>query len=55
MQERRSATEKINKFGISIPYSATNFLEVGACVSLKLATKVFFKVKKVQKFNSYKK
>ena len=32
-----------NRFGIIIPCSATYFLEVGAHVSLKVATKVFWR------------
>ena len=43
-----------DKFGISIPYSATYFLEVGARVSLKVATIVFFRGKNVQKFSFFK-
>ena len=35
-----------DQLGISIPCSDTNFLEVGARVSLKVATKGFFRGKK---------
>ena len=35
-----------NQFDITIPCSATYFLEVGACVSLKVASKRSAKVKK---------
>ena len=33
-----------------MPYSTTYFLEVSACVSLKVAMKVFFRGKQIQKF-----
>ena len=39
------------QFGISIPCSATYFLEVGAQVSFKEATKGSLKVKKLWKFS----
>ena len=37
-----------NRFGIIIPCSATYILEVGARVSLKVATEVFLEVKKLK-------
>ena len=43
-----------DKFGINITCSATCFLEVRACVSLKVATKVFVRGKKVEKFSFFK-
>ena len=52
-QKRRSATKKIevlnNKFGILIPFSAIYFLEVGARISLKVATKGSSRGKKSSK------
>ena len=36
----------LDQFGISIPFSATDFLEVDARISLKVATKVFPRSKK---------
>ena len=38
-----------DKFGIIIPCSATYFMEVGARVSLKVATKISFRAKKTLK------
>ena len=43
-----------DKFGINITCSATYFLEVRACVSLKVATKVFARGKKVANFSFFK-
>ena len=45
-QKQRGA---FDKFGILIPCSATFLLEVGACFSLKLATKQSFRCKKLRK------
>ena len=42
-----------NWFGIIIPCSATYFLEVGARVSLKVATRVFFRCKKPVKLENW--
>ena len=42
-----------NRFGISIPASGAYFLEIGACVSLKAATKVFLEVKKLLKLRLF--
>ena len=40
MEECNQKVWKVfDQFGITIPCSATCFLEVGACVSLKVATK----------------
>ena len=41
--KRKSATEKIDKIGTSIPCSATYFLEVDAQVSLKVSAEGSFK------------
>ena len=40
--KRKSATEKTDKIGTSIPCSTTYFLEVDAQVSLKVSTKGSF-------------
>ena len=43
-----------NRFGIIIPSSGAYFLEVGACVLLKAATKIFLKVKRTLKIQIIK-
>ena len=43
----------MDQFGITITFSATDFLEVGARVSLKVATKVSPRCKKDWKFRFF--
>ena len=43
-----------HRFGINIPCSAASFLEVGAGISLKVATKVFFRRKKTLKIEIFR-